>query len=63
MMMTPVVLLQVISPATQEAMMAAATQIGLEVATFRVAIAIAAAAMVLNAGAIARFRRGRLALE
>lgn len=62
-MMAPVILLQVISPSTQEKMMTMATQIGLEVATFRVALAIAGAAIVLNAGAIARFKRGQLALE
>lgn len=63
MMMTPVVLLQVVAPTTQERWIAAATQIGLEVATLRAALAIAAAAIVLNAGAIARFKRGQLALE
>ena len=63
LMMAPVLLLQVITPEMQERLMSTAAHVGLEIATYRVAAAVAGVALLLNAGAIARFRRGRLVLE
>lgn len=62
-MMAPILLLQLVPQVTQERVLQAATRVGLEATTLRIAAAIAASALLLNVMAIARFKRGKLALD
>lgn len=63
LMMTPVLFVQFVAPELQEQLIASASVIGVEALSLRAAGVLAAFAALLNAAAIRRFKRGRLALD
>lgn len=62
-MMTPVLFTQFTSPDFQSRVLGGAAQMGLEALAFRAAAGLGALAVVLNAAAIGRFKRGKLVLD
>lgn len=63
LMMGPVLLIQLVAPETQMRLLATVSRVGTEQMAFRVAAVVAATALALNVAAVARFRRGKLALD
>ncbi len=63
LMMTPVLFVQFVAPELQEQLIGSASELGIEVLSFRAAAILAAFAVVLNAAAIGRFKRGKLSLD
>ncbi|MEP7382000.1 MAG: ABC transporter permease [Gemmatimonadota bacterium] len=63
LMMTPVLFVQFVAPELQEQLIGSASELGIEVLSFRFAAILAAFAVVLNAAAIGRFKRGKLSLD
>ncbi|HMN08178.1 MAG TPA: ABC transporter permease [Gemmatimonadaceae bacterium] len=62
-MMSPVLFSQFISPERQASILARVTELGLETIALRAAMVLGAIAVVLNAAAIGRFKRGTVALD
>lgn len=63
LMMGPVLLIQLVAPETQMRLLATVSRVGTEQMAFRVAAVVAAVALALNVAAVARFRRGKVALD
>lgn len=63
LMMSPVLFSQFISPERQASILARVAELGLETIALRTAMGLGAVALVLNAAAIRRFKRGTVALE
>jgi ABC-2 type transport system permease protein len=63
LMMTPVLFVQFVAPDLQARLVASASVVGVEALSLRAAGVLAAFAALLNAAAIRRFKRGRLALD
>ena len=63
LLMLPAVLFQVTSAELQQRVLGGVTAMGVEGLAFRATAILGAIAVVLNAAAIRRFKRGKLALE
>lgn len=63
LMMSPVLFFQFTSPEVQARVLGDAAQVGIEVLSLRAAGVLAALAVVLNAIAVSRFKRGRVSLD